>query len=158
MSILRRLCPATHSHARPTARAAYLRFYSNDLDFFRLRDLNPVEEPKWQHKELYPRITKQDGAINYPTFKERYRTLSPGESKPEDEVVVRGTSSYSLEADLAYAVKEEFGRFGLPAESWHSSTCSRTVGVCSRTAIYYNACLNTPSSKISRSCRDSRAF
>lgn len=149
MSTLRRLCPASRPHTRPTARAAYLRFYSDAPIFHRLRNLPPEEPEEWRHKELYPRITRQDGAIDYPTFKERYKSLGRGESKPDDEVVVRGTSAYSSEVDLAHVVKEEYGRFGLPAQGWDSSTCSRTVGVCSWTPIDYNACLTITKSNVS---------
>lgn len=158
MSILRRLCPACRPHARPTARAAYLRFYSDEPTVRHLRNLNSEEPEKWQHKELYPRITRQDGAIDYPTFKERYKSLGRGESKPDDEVVVRGTSAYILEVDLAHAVKEEYGRFGLRAQGWDSSTYSRTVDVCSWTPIDYNACLTITKSNVSWGPHALRAF
>lgn len=39
--------------------------------------------------ESYPRITAQEGAIDYGTFIERYRGLKKGESS-KNEVVVRG--------------------------------------------------------------------
>ena len=71
----------------------------------------------WQPKEQYPRIKKEDGAIDFNTFKERYRNLGLGESKPNDEVVVRGMSAHKSAMDLAYAVKEEYGHFGLQAQS-----------------------------------------
>lgn len=158
MSILRRLCPACRPHARPTARAAYLRSYSDGPTIRRVQNLLPEEPEKWQHKELYPRITKQDGAIDYLTLKERYRSLGRGESKPDDELVVRGTSAYSLQVMLAHAVKEGYGRSGLRAHGWHSSTCSRTVGVCSWTPIDYNACLTTTTSNVSCRPHALRAF
>lgn len=72
---------------------------------------------KWRHKEQYPRIKRQDAVIDHHTFKERYKNLGRGESKPDDEVVVRGMSVSTLQMDLAHAVKEEYGHFGLQAQS-----------------------------------------
>ena len=52
-------------------------------------------------------MKRQDGVLDYHTFKERYKNLGRGESKPDDEVVVRGMSACNSEMGLAYAVKEE---------------------------------------------------
>lgn len=82
----------------------------------------------WQHKEHYPRISKQDAAIDYWTFKERYNTLARGESKPDDAVVVRGMSAFNFQVESSHATKEEYGRFEVQARSWGSLTCSKTVG------------------------------
>ena len=80
--------------------------------------IRKYEEPEtWQHKERYPRIKKEDAAIDFNTFKERYRSLGRGDSKPHDKVVVRGIAAYNLEVDLAYAVKEEYGHLALQAQS-----------------------------------------
>ena len=88
--------PALRPYIRPTVRAAYLRFYSAAQAEIapRIRTLK-VEVQKWKHKEQYPRIKKQDAALDYHTFKERYKNLARGESKPDDEVVVRGMSASS---------------------------------------------------------------
>ena len=83
---------------------------------------------KWQHKEHYPRISKQDAAMDHYTFKERYKTLGRGQSKPDDEVVVRGMYAFNFQVKSAHASKEEFGHFELQARSWDSLTCSKTFG------------------------------
>ena len=72
------------------------------------RDLGKSGE--WHHEELYPRIKKQE-ALDYHTFKQRYRDLERGRSKPEDRVVVRGMSASKNRLDMAHTVKEEYGRF-----------------------------------------------
>lgn len=128
---LRCLGPALRPYARPTARAAHLRFYSTEQAQLapRIRTSSGGDRVKWQHEEQYPRIKKQDTALDYHTFKERYKDLGPGESKPDDEVVVRGMTASSFQVDLAHALKEEYGRFGLQAQSWHSLTCSKTIGL-----------------------------
>ncbi|KAF6226538.1 hypothetical protein HO133_009404 [Letharia lupina] len=89
---LRCLGPALRPYARPTARAAHLRFYSTEQAQLapRIRTSSGGDRVKWQHEEQYPRIKKQDTVLDYHTFKERYKDLGPGESKPDDEVVVRG--------------------------------------------------------------------
>ena len=91
-------------------------------------------------------MKKQDAVLDYHTFKERYKNLSPGESKPDDEVVVRGMSACKLRpgVDLAHAAKEEYCRFELQAQSSGSLTSSKTVGVSSWTPIDCNACLTIP--------------
>lgn len=110
--------PALPSYVPPTVRAAYLRFYSASQDepVSRIRIQKCEEREIWQHKERYPRIKKEDAAIDFNTFKERYRSLGRGDSKPHDEVVIRGIAAYNLEVDLAYAVKEEYGHFALQAQ------------------------------------------
>ena len=113
MRTLKCFRPALRSYLPPTVRAAYLRFYSaaQDETVPRIR-IRGYEEPEIrQHKGCYPRIKKEDAAIDFNTFKERYRSLGRGGSLPQDEVVVRGMSAYSLEVDLADAVKEESGHF-----------------------------------------------
>ena len=145
MRTLKYFRPALRSHVPPTVRAAYLRFYSaaQDETVPRIR-IRGYEKPEiWQHKGRYPRIKKEDAAIDFNTFKERYRSLGRGDSKPQDEVVVRGMSAHNSAVDLAYAVKEEYGHFGLQDQSWYSSTCSKTIDGC-RTPIGCNACLTTP--------------
>lgn len=94
-SPLRCLCPSLRPRLLPTAQAAYLRFYSaaQAQGVPRIRIGDDVEAEKWQHKEQYPRIKKQDAVLDYNTFKERYKNLGRGESKPNDEVVVRGESA-----------------------------------------------------------------
>ena len=115
---LRCLCPTLRHHARPAARAAYLRFYSAAQAPIRPRiRIGSGELETWQHKEYYPRINKQDAVLDYHTFKERYKNLGRGESKPDDEVVVRGMTAFSFPVDSAYAIKEEYGRFELQAQS-----------------------------------------
>ena len=118
---LRCLCPTLRHYARPAARAAYLRFYSaaqaSIVPRIRIRS---DELETWQHKELYPRIRKQDAVLDYHTFKERYKNLGRGESKPDDEVVVRGMTAFIFQVDSAYAIKEEYGRFEVQAQSWDS--------------------------------------
>lgn len=93
---LRCFRPALRPYIRPTARAAYLRFYNaaQAETIPRIRIWSGDSE-KWQHKEQYPRIKKQDAVLDYHTFKERYKNLARGESKPDDEVVVRGMSASS---------------------------------------------------------------
>lgn len=76
-----------------------------------------MDAEEWRHREQYPRIKRQDAVIDYHTFKERYKNLERGESKPDDEVIVRGMSALTLQVNLAHAVKEEYGRFGLQALS-----------------------------------------
>ena len=102
---LRRLCPARHLYIRPVTRAAHLRFYSAEqARNFPLIRTWPVEgNDKWQHKEQYPRIIRQDAALDIPTFRERYKTLGQGESQPDDEVVVRGMLACKLQEDLIHA-------------------------------------------------------
>ena len=119
MRTLKCFRPTLRSYVPSTVRAAYLRFYSavQDETVPRIR-IRGYEEPEiWQHKEQYPRIKKEDAAIDFNTFKERYRSLGRGDSKPQDEVVVRGMSAYDSAVDLAYTVKEEYGHFGLQAQS-----------------------------------------
>lgn len=93
---LRCFRPALHSYFRPRAPAAYLRFYSAAQAEIvpRIRTWTGDAE-KWQHKEQYPRIKKQDAVLDYHTFKERYKNLARGESRPNDLVVVRGMSASS---------------------------------------------------------------
>lgn len=119
---LRCLCPALRPCARPTARAAYLRYYSaaQAQNVPRIRVWSEVEAGKWRNMEQYPRMKKQSAALDYHTFKERYKDIGPGESQPDDEVVVRGMSASILLAYLAHAVKEEYGLFELQAQSWGS--------------------------------------
>lgn len=95
---LRCLCPSLRPFVRPTARTAYLRFYSvaQTQDVPRIRRGVDVEAEKWRHREQYPRIKRQDAVIDYHTFKERYKNLERGESKPDDEVIVRGMSAYTF--------------------------------------------------------------
>lgn len=128
-------CPALRPNVRPTARTACLRFYSTEQGqiALRIRTTNTDEAEIWQPKEQYPRIKKQEAVLDYHTFKERYKKLGRGESKPEDEVVVRGisASSPSIQVGLAHAVKEEYGRFELRAQSWDSLTCSKTASLSS---------------------------
>ena len=116
---LRCLCPSLRPFVRPKARAAYLRFYSAAQAQIvpRIRIGSDVDAEKWRHEEQYPRIKRQDAVIDHHTFKERYKTLGRGESMPDDEVVVRGMSASKLQVDLTHAVKEEYGRFGLQAQS-----------------------------------------
>ncbi|CAD6593566.1 MAG: hypothetical protein ASARMPREDX12_007323 [Alectoria sarmentosa] len=88
--------PALRPYLHPTARAAYLRFYSaaptQDVPrILRTWIEQSKDVEKWQHNEQYPRIKKQDAVLDYNTFKERYKNLARGESMPADEVVVRGT-------------------------------------------------------------------
>lgn len=89
--------PALRPYVHPTARAAYLRFYSaaptQDVPRIRTWSEGSEDVEKWQHNEQYPRIKKQDAVLDYSTFKERYKNLARGESKPDDEVVVRGMSA-----------------------------------------------------------------
>ena len=113
-----RFYSASRPCIRPTARAACLRFYSDETTVPRPPVWNPDKSEKWQHKELYPRIKRQDRAIDFQTFKERYKSLGRGESKPDDEVVVRGMSVHSSVVKLAHVVKEEYGRLGLQVQSW----------------------------------------
>ena len=119
MRTLKCFRPALRSSVPPTVRAAYLRFYSAAQDETEPRiRIRGYEEPDiWQHKERYPRIKKEDAAIDFNTFKERYRNLGRGDSKPNEEVVVRGMSAHKSAVDLAHAVKEEYGHFGLQAQS-----------------------------------------
>lgn len=93
---LRWLRPALRPCLRPTARAAYLRFYSDAPEQIvpRIRTCS-YDREKWQHEEQYPRIKKQDAALDHHTFKDRYKDLARGESKPDDKVVVRGMSASS---------------------------------------------------------------
>ncbi|CAF9911084.1 MAG: hypothetical protein ALECFALPRED_007073 [Alectoria fallacina] len=88
----RYLCPALRPYVHPTARAAYLGFYSTapTQDGPRIRAGSENVE-KWKHNEQYPRIKRQDAVLDYKTFKERYKNVARGESKPDDEVVVRGS-------------------------------------------------------------------
>lgn len=90
----RYLCPALRPYVHPTARAAYLGFYSTapTQDGPRIRAGSENVE-KWKHNEQYPRIKRQDAVLDYKTFKERYKNVARGESKPDDEVVVRGMSA-----------------------------------------------------------------
>lgn len=125
------LCPALRPYPHPTARAAHLRFHSATQapDVPRIRIWNEVEAEKWRKEERYPRVKKQDAVLDYHTFKERYKDLGRGESKPDDKVVVRGMSASGFPACLAHAVKEEYGLFGLQAQSWDSLTCFKTIGL-----------------------------
>ena len=140
---LRHLCPARRPYIRPAAPAAHLRFYSAEQaqSVPRRRTWNVKGKDKWQHKEQYPRITRQDAALDIPTFRERYKTLGPGESQPDDEVVVRGMFACKLQVDLTHAMKEEYGRFGPQAQNWDSLTCLKTIGLCHWIPIDCSACL-----------------
>ena len=146
MRTLRCFRPALRPYIPSKYRVAYLRFYSAQPSEIvpRIRTWSTDGPEKYQHEDQYPRIKKEDAAINYHTFKERYRSLARGESKPEDEVVVRGMSAYQLEVDMAHAVKEEYGHCGSQDQSWGSSTFFKTVDVCSWTPIDYNACSTIP--------------
>ena len=95
MSVLRCLRPGPRPRITPAARAAYLRFYSAAQAEVipRIRTSSSSEPDKWQQKERYPRLEKQGAVLDYHTFKERYKSLERGESKPDDEVVVRGMSA-----------------------------------------------------------------
>ena len=55
-------------------------------------------------------MKKEDAVLDYYTFKDRYKDLARGESKSDDEVVVRGMSACTCPVDLAHAFKEEYGR------------------------------------------------
>ena len=147
MRTLRCLCPAPRPYIPPIARTAYLRFYSAAQAEIvpRIRTGSSDEADKWHYKERYPRIKKQDAVLDYYTFKDRYKNLGRGESKSDDEVVVRGMSACICPVDLAHAFKEEYGRFGFQVQDWDSLTCSKTVGLFSRNApIDCNACLTIP--------------
>ena len=102
---LRHFCPARHRYIRPATRAAHLRFYSavQAQSIPQIRRWYVEEREKWQHKDQYPRITRQDAALDIPTFRERYNTLGPGESQPDDEVVVRGMIACNLQENLVHA-------------------------------------------------------
>ena len=128
---LRHLCPARHPCIRPATRAAHLRFYSAEQaqTLPRIRTWNVEGKEKWQHKEQYPRIIRQDAALDIPTFRERYKTLGQGESQPDDEVVVRGMLAITLQEDLTHALQEEYGRFGPQAQNWDSLTCPKIIGL-----------------------------
>ena len=119
MRTLRCFRPVLPSYVPPTVRAAYLRFYSaaHDETVPRIRIRGCEEPATWQHEGRYPRIKKEDAAIDFSTFKERYRSLGRGDSKPHDEVVVRGMSAHNWAVDMAYTVKEEYGHIGLQAQS-----------------------------------------
>ena len=135
------LRPLSASYLRPRARAAYLRFYSaaQTQTLPRIRIGNDDTE-KWQHKERYPRIKNQDTVLDYQTFKELHKNLANGASKPDDVVVVRGRSASGVQVALAHAVKEEYGRFALQAQSWHSLTCSKTASLTNCNPIDCNVC------------------
>ena len=124
MRTLRCLCSAPHPYIPPIAPAAYLRFYSDapaeTVPSIRNWSTDEPETLKWHHKEHYPRLKKQNAVIDYYTFKDRYKDLSRGESKSDDEVVVRGMSACICSVDLAYAFKEEYGRFGFQVQNWDS--------------------------------------
>lgn len=94
MRTLRCFRPTPLPYVRPKVRVAYLRFYSAAPAATdpRIRTTASAGGETWQHKEKYPRIKKQDGVLDYRTFKERYKSLAREESKPDEEVVVRGMS------------------------------------------------------------------
>ena len=95
MRTLRCFRPALRPYVPPTVQAAYLRFYSAAQAEIvpRIRIGSDVEPERWQHKEQYPRIQNKDSVLDFHAFKERYQNLGRGESKPDDEVVVRGMSA-----------------------------------------------------------------
>ena len=133
MKTIRCFRPAFRPYLHPRARAAYLRFYSIAQAGLvpRLRTGNSDELKRWKDKEKYPRIKKEDAALDYPTFKQRYTLLGPGDMKPDEEVVVRGMSTYNMDLVMTHAVKEGYRHFGLQGQSLDSSTCFKTVGICS---------------------------
>ena len=126
---LRHLCPARRHYIRTITRAAHLRFYSAEQAQIvpRIRTWNLEGKDKWQHKEQYPRIIRQDAALDIPTFRERYKTLGQGESQPDDEVVVRGMLAYKLQEDLTHDFQGEYGRFGPQAQNWDFLTCPKII-------------------------------
>lgn len=92
MRSLRCLRPPSRPFIHPPVRAAYLRFYSAAKSEIapRIRTGSSDGPEKWQPTERYPRIKKQDAVLDYYTFKERYKNLGREQSKPDDEIVVRG--------------------------------------------------------------------
>ena len=93
-------------------------------------------------QEQYPRIKRQENAIDFPMIKQKYSGLGR-EHTSQDKISVRGRwqDAMSVKVATTYTLKEEFGPFVQEGPNLRSLICFRTVAFRRRRPIANRLCL-----------------